>query len=88
MPTYSLSIKRSASKSLRGIPKNRREKIKAFIHALVETPGPPGCKKLSKKKPLYRIRVGNYRVIYEIRDKELIILVVVIDHRSKAYRRK
>lgn len=88
MPTYSLSIKRSASKSLRGIPKNRREKIKASIHALVETPRPPGCMKLSKKKPLYRIRVGKYRVIYEIRDKELIILVVVIDHRSKAYRKK
>jgi len=88
MPSYSLSIKRSASKSLRGIPKKRREKITTSIHALVEAPRPPGCKKLSKKKPLYRIRVGNYRVIYEIQDKELIILVVVIDHRSKAYRRK
>ncbi len=88
MPTYSLSIKRSASKSLRGIPKNRREKIKASIHALVEAPRPPGCKKLSKKKPLYRISVGDYRVIYEIRDKEIIILAVVIDHRSKAYRKK
>ena len=88
MSTYSLSVKRNASKSLRGIPKNRHEKIKASIHALVEAPRPPGCKKLSKKKPLYRISVGDYRVIYEIRDKEIIILVVVIDHRSKAYRKK
>jgi len=87
MPTYSLSIKRSASKSLRGTPKNRREKITASIHALGETPRPPGCKKLSKKKPLYRIRVGNYRVIYEIRDNVLVVLVIRIAHRSKAYKK-
>ena len=87
MPTYSLSIKRSASKSLRGLPKNRREKIKTSIYALTETPRPPGCKKLADSDSLYRIRVGDYRVIYEIRDKELVILVIVIDHRSKAYRK-
>ena len=87
MPSYSLSIKRSASKSLRGIPKKRREKITTSIHALVEMPRPPGCKKLSKKKPLYRIRVGNYRVIYEIRDNVLVVLVIRIAHRSKAYKK-
>ncbi len=87
MPTYSISIKRSAAKSLKSIPKNRREKIKSSIDSLAETPRPPNCKKLSDSDSHYRIRVGDYRVVYEIRDKELIVLVIVIDHRSKAYRK-
>jgi len=87
MPTYSLSIKRSAAKSLKSIPKNRREKIKAAIQKLKKEPQPANCKKLKASADLYRIRIGDYRVIYEIRDKELIVLVVVVDHRSKAYRK-
>lgn len=87
MPIYSLSIKRSAAKSLKSIPKNRREKIKKAIYKLKKEPRPPNCKKLQAAVDLYRIRIGDYRVIYEIRDKELIVLVVVVDHRSKAYRK-
>ena len=50
------------------------------------TPRPPGCKKLHDKEALYRIRAGNYRVIYQIRDSQLLVLVVKVGNRRDVYR--
>jgi mRNA interferase RelE/StbE len=54
--------------------------------ALAADPRPFGVKKLSADEDLFRIRVGDYRIIYQIRDKELIVLVVKIGHRREVYR--
>jgi mRNA interferase RelE/StbE len=53
---------------------------------LSENPRPPGCVKLAGPDPLYRIRSGDYRIIYQIRDSELLIVVVAIGHRREIYR--
>jgi mRNA interferase RelE/StbE len=56
------------------------------MEALRENPRPTTVKKLAAEENLYRIRVGDYRVVYQIRDKELIVLVVKIGHRREIYR--
>jgi mRNA interferase RelE/StbE len=60
--------------------------LKARIDALAEDPRPQGIEKLSAEDNLYRIRSGDYRVIYEIRDAELLILVAKVGHRREVYR--
>jgi len=56
------------------------------LRNLGENPRPVGCVKLAGPDALYRIRVGDYRIIYQIRDSELLVLVVVIGHRREIYR--
>jgi mRNA interferase RelE/StbE len=83
--TYTLEIVRSAQRQLAGIDRQDRVRIGSAIHDLAEEPRPPGCKKLSGR-PAWRIRIGSYRVIYEIHDNRLLVLVVAIGHRREAYR--
>lgn len=56
------------------------------IDSLAENPRPQGVKKLSGEDDMYRIRVGDYRIIYQIREKSLVVLIVRIGHRSDVYR--
>jgi len=56
------------------------------MKTLAENPRPNGSVKLAGPEPLYRIRVGDYRIIYDIRESELLILVVAIGHRREIYR--
>lgn len=86
MASYSLQISKTAEKSLKKIPKKVLSKLVQTIRYLVHDPWPLGCKKLAGEENTYRIRVGIYRVIYEIRQKELVILVLKIGHRKDAYR--
>jgi mRNA interferase RelE/StbE len=62
-------------------------KLVAVLRKLAENPRPPKAKKLKGLDELYRVRVGNYRIVYTIEDKKLIILVVRIAHRKDAYKR-
>ena len=82
---YQLIIKPSAEKQLDGLPANIRRRVVAALEDLRHDPRPPGCVKLTRDD-LWRIRVGVYRVVYQIRDVELIILVVRIAHRKDVYR--
>ena len=82
--TYAVTILRSAQKQLAKLDAQTRSRIASAIHALADDPRPPGCKKLTGR-PAWRIRVGTYRVIYEIQDKELVVLVVTIGHRREVY---
>ena len=75
MARYSLLFKKSVSKDLRSIPKQDVQRILDKIKALAEEPRPPGVEKLVGTE-LYRIRVGRYRVLYEIHDDVLIVIVV------------
>ncbi|MFV2032117.1 MAG: type II toxin-antitoxin system RelE/ParE family toxin [Gammaproteobacteria bacterium] len=85
MASYSLAFKKSVAKDLRNIPNNDVKRILNRIESLCENPRAEGCAKLSGEEK-YRVRQGAYRIIYEIQDKELIILVVKVAHRSHAYK--
>lgn len=81
---YNVRIERKAQKKLAQIPKHYYSKIKEAILSLSENPRPIGCKKLTDVEA-YRIRVGNYRIIYEIFDKELIVNIVALGVSGNIY---
>ena len=83
--SYTLLIERAAQKSLGRISPPHRERIIQAVEGLANAPRPPGAKKL-RQREAWRLRVGSYRVIYEIHDDEVLILVVRIRHRREAYR--
>lgn len=83
---YHVKTKPSARKELEKIPKNARLHIIEAIDSLSTNPRPIGYKKLVNFENHYRIRVNVYRVIYEIRDKELIVEIVKVGHRKEVYR--
>jgi len=82
---YKIFIEKSAQKALAKIIKNEQDRIIGAIQSLSENPRPVGVKKLSGREA-WRIRVGNYRVIYEIHDDKLVIVVITIGHRKEIYR--
>lgn len=86
MANYELLIKRSAAKELAALPTSYRRRIATRIHSLANDPRPPGVEKLSGAER-YRLRQGDYRVLYEIDDREKTVTVVRIGHRRDVYRR-
>jgi mRNA interferase RelE/StbE len=88
MPRYRIELSRGAEKVLAALPGEARDRIASKIDALTENPRPQGAKKLSGEDDLYRVRAGDYRVVYEIRDRVLIVLVLNIGHRREVYRRR
>ena len=85
MAKYKIAIKPSAVKELNKLPAKDIRRVTGKIQALAINPRPPGCEKLSAQER-YRIRQGNYRIVYEIEDQELIVTVVKIGHRREVYR--
>ncbi len=85
MAGYRLFIKPSAAKEIETLPKQDRRRIVAKITALARDPRPPGCEKLSAHDQ-YRLRQGNYRILYEIQDADLIVVVIKVGHRRDVYR--
>jgi len=83
--TYSIDILRIAQKQLARIDRTQQQRIIAAIRELVADPRPSGCKKLSGRTA-WRIRIGCYRVIYEIHDQRLLVLIVAIGDRKNVYR--
>lgn len=84
MIKYEVEIKRSALKALKGIPKKDRLRISGVIDLLAENPLPPKSLKLSGRDG-YRIRVGNYRIIYTFNNRVFKVLVIQIGHRKNVY---
>ncbi len=84
MASYELVFKKSVVKDLRSIPKKDVARILKRIEALRDDPRGEGCIKLSAQER-YRIRQGVYRIVYEIREHELIVMVVKVGHRSEIY---
>ena len=84
--SFSIRIKESAAKELRRVAKPDRARIVAAIDRLAETPH-LGTSLKGDLRGLRRIRVGDYRILYEVRDKEFVVLVVRVAHRGDAYRR-
>jgi len=85
MGRFEVIFKQSVAKDLRQIPKKDVARILKCIEALRTEPRPPGVEKLSGQEK-YRIRQGDYRILYEIRNSELIVVVVKIGHRRDVYR--
>ena len=85
MASYRLVFKKSVAKDLRAIPKRDVARILRDVHGLAEDPRPAGCEKLSGQER-YRIRQGRYRIVYEIGDSELVVVVVRVGHRRDVYR--
>ena len=84
---YTIVIEKTAQKALASISPPFQDRMIEAIRMLAENPRPAGVKKLSGRDA-WRIRIGDYRVIYEIRDQQLLVLVVVIGHRKDVYRKK
>jgi len=82
---YEIFLYSAAIQDYKKIPDNELENINKTIDQLEKNPRPRGYKKLQGRNA-YRVRAGNYRIIYEIKDKELIILVIRIRHRSDVYK--
>lgn len=85
-PPYSIIYKPSAAKALRKLDRQYQRTIFTAIEALAHEPRPDGVKKLQGGDGEYRIRVGSHRVVYDINDGELIILVLHFGHRKEIYR--
>ena len=85
MGNFEVLFKQSVAKDLRQIPKKDVARILKRIDVLRAEPRPPGVEKLSGQEK-YRIRQGVYRIFYEIRNDELIVVVVKIGHRRDVYR--
>jgi mRNA interferase RelE/StbE len=82
---YHLEIKPSAAKELDALSDALFVRIDRKIMALAESPRPPGCKKLKGRKDQWRIRVGDYRVVYTIDNAKLLVEVTRVRHRSEVY---
>jgi mRNA interferase RelE/StbE len=85
MAKYKITIKKSAAKELEDIPKKDLRKIVRRIQRLDQNPRPHGSQKLSAKEQ-YRIRQGDYRIVYSIDDDSLVVDIVKIGHRKEIYR--
>lgn len=83
---YRIEIKKSAAKEIQAVGRKRdRQRIVQRIVALADDPRPPGCTKLSGQEA-YRIRQGDYRILYTIRDDVLVVEIVKVGNRRDVYR--
>ena len=83
---YSVVMKRSAEKELKAVPSSDLKRIVDRIRGLAQQPRPSGCEKLSGESERYRIRQGDYRIVYGIDDAARLIELVKIGHRREVYR--
>jgi mRNA interferase RelE/StbE len=83
--SYTIIIPKPVQKQLDDLPKIERDRLTFNIQLLADDPRPNGVKKLKGYNAAYRIRVGDYRIIYNIKDRELIVLLLSVSHRKDAY---
>lgn len=83
---YRVEITPSAQRELSKLAKTVQKRIDERIQALAKNPRPPGSKKLEGEGDFYRIRVGDFRIVYQVEDKVLLVVVVRIGHRREVYR--
>jgi mRNA interferase RelE/StbE len=83
---YEVQIARRAVRALTALPRREQQRVRAAIDLLADDPRPPSCRKLAGEEGAYRVRVGDYRIVYEVFDRRLVIQVVRIGHRRDVYR--
>ena len=84
---YRIEFTPRADREFRALEKSTQIRLARRIDALAEDPHPQGIKKLAGAEDLYRLRVGDYRIIYQVQGKRLVVLIVRIGHRADVYRR-
>lgn len=85
--TYTVEFTSGAARQVKKLPRSVRDRVLAAVTDLGSDPRPPGSRKLVGEKHAWRIRVGDYRVIYDVIDRELVVTVVRTAHRREAYGR-
>jgi mRNA interferase RelE/StbE len=85
--TYEIIITKSIQKQLDNLPNNIQERVYDKISQLAEEPPPDGVVKLKGYDNEYRIRIGDYRLVYEIQDEQLIVLLLQCKHRRDVYKK-
>ena len=88
MSRYTVEIARRAVKSIARLPRAEQQRVRAAIDLLADDPRPPGCVALVGEESTYRVRVGDYRILYEVIDDRLVIQVVRVGHRRDVYQRR
>ncbi|MGO8792165.1 MAG: type II toxin-antitoxin system RelE family toxin [Terriglobia bacterium] len=83
---YTIRFTPRAQRDFSALDRTIQQRLRRHIDRLGENPFPPGAKKLHAEEPYYRIRMGDYRVIYQVEARQLIIIVVKIGHRREVYR--
>ena len=84
---YRIEIRKSAREEIEFLPKRDQRRIVATIESLAEKPRPPGAERPTDADEYYRVCVGDYRIIYEIADRRLVVLVIKVGRREDVYRR-
>ena len=84
---YRIIIQASAQREMRALPDQVFTRLDKRIQALSTTPRPPKVERLETGHPVYRFRVGDYRILYEIRDADRLVIITAVRHRREAYRR-
>jgi mRNA interferase RelE/StbE len=86
--TYAVQFSPAAARQLRKLDPPTRRRIQAAIELLAEEPRPPASKRLVGGTGEWRVRTGDYRIVYEVHDGALLVLVVRVAHRREVYRRR
>ncbi|MDH4279403.1 MAG: type II toxin-antitoxin system RelE/ParE family toxin [Acidimicrobiia bacterium] len=86
MSRYHVVVARRAVKSIAKLRRVDQQRVRAAIDLLADEPRPPGCTKLAGEDSVYRVRVGDYRIVYEVIDARLVVHVVRVGHRRDVYR--
>ena len=84
---YEVYLERSAENDLKRLPTSTFDRIVHQIKTFAENPRPSGCRKITGSKNDWRIRIGDYRVLYEVNDRAKAVRVMRVRHRREAYRR-
>jgi mRNA interferase RelE/StbE len=83
---YAVFLRPAGHRDLQNLSSNLRERVESAIDALAENPRPPGCKKLVGCEDEWRVRIGEYRVLYVIDDTKRRVTIARVAHRREAYR--
>jgi mRNA interferase RelE/StbE len=84
---YRVEVARRALKAIAQLPRKDQLRVRAAIDLLADNPRPPGCVALAGEPHAYRVRTGDYRIVYEVFDDRLLVQVVRAGHRRDIYRR-
>ena len=84
--TYEVRLARGAQRSLASLERREQQRIRAALDLLADNPRPPNCVAMQGENSVYRVRVGDYRIVYEVLDDALLVHVVRIGHRRQVYR--
>ena len=85
--SYTVQLAPAAKRQLRKLDRSIQDRVVRRLEKLEKDPRPPRVEKMEGDESTYRIRMGEYRIVYEIRDKVLVVLVLKVGHRREVYRR-